>query len=87
MSAANEETNPVERVVILPYFHEEVDKERFDEFKKEGKTWGQLKSEYQQPKWCQYPDALGGMMGCWSLVGCLITDEDCCKTCDCYKSI
>ena len=34
-----------------------------------GKTWGWLMKHYAQPSWCQYPDALEGMMGCWSLVG------------------
>ena len=32
-------------------------------------TWKQLYKHYKQPPWCQYPDALRGIMGCFSLIG------------------
>lgn len=25
---------------------------------------------FKQPNWCSYPDALSGVMGCWSLMDC-----------------
>ena len=50
-----------------------------------GETWAQFAEKYPQPKWCDYPDAVMGMMGCWSLIDNLVTGEDYCKNCDCYK--
>lgn len=47
---------------------------------------------YLQPKWCDYPDALAGTLGCWSLTDNLPNgfrtkiSEDYCSTCECYKS-
>lgn len=32
------------------------------------KTWGWLSERYRQPDHCTYPDALAGLMGCWSLI-------------------
>lgn len=36
------------------------------------------------PTWCNYPDANHGLVGCWSLVGGLITSKEHCKNCDCF---
>jgi hypothetical protein len=30
-------------------------------------TYAELMEKYRQPDWCQYPEALNGMWGCWSL--------------------
>jgi hypothetical protein len=32
------------------------------------KTYAWLHERYRQPDHCTYPDALAGMMGCWSLM-------------------
>lgn len=68
------------------YFHLVTDDEW--EALKAGKlTWRGLQDEgYVQPDWCNYPDALDGMMGCWSLVGRKVTGEAYCKSCECYKA-
>lgn len=43
------------------------------------------KKKITQPKWCDYPDATAGILGCWSLVSGKITSEDRCKNCEFYK--
>lgn len=47
------------------------------------KTWAWIMKNYEQPKWCGYPDALAGSMGCWSLTGRMVTGKKDCKGCDC----
>lgn len=49
-----------------------------------GMTIKQFMQKYRQPRWCQYPEALSGEMGCWSLVSRRIHGEDDCKGCDMY---
>jgi hypothetical protein len=41
---------------------------------------------YLQPDWCEYPEALRGLMGCWSLTGNnrIHIGLDFCKKCDCF---
>lgn len=34
--------------------------------------WADIGKKYKQPEWCGYPEALSGVMGCWSL--CDITE-------------
>lgn len=70
-------------------FHEEFKSEdEFEAYKEANpdKTFAEFSEEYDQPSWCTYPDALYGVMGCWSLVGCLVTGEDYCRNCECHKS-
>lgn len=55
------------------------------------RTIGYLKEHYKQPKWCNYPNALDGPFGCWSLMDLYgdrkkISREFCSK-CDCYIPI
>ncbi len=51
-------------------------------------NWGNVMEKYLQPKWCSYPDALEGIMGCWSLVDFFDLRHkisiDYCKGCDCF---
>lgn len=51
-------------------------------------TIGDLKKEYEQPKWCGYPDALAGKWGCWSLMDIhglrKKISPKFCKNCDCF---
>ena len=68
----------------VKYFHKLTRKE-FKKLCKEKLTWEDCAKRYPQPVWCHYPDALRGVMGCWSLVGFMVTDEDYCKNCDCYS--
>ena len=49
-------------------------------------TWGEIMGRYKQPDWCNYPDALEGIMGCWSLTGINTRKQISkayCKKCDC----
>jgi hypothetical protein len=42
--------------------------------------------QYKQPDWCEYPGALEGVMGCWSLVGGMVKDEEFCRSCEMHCS-
>lgn len=64
------------------YFHE-LTKERYESLFQEKITFGELIERFKQPDWCSYPDALAGPMGCWSLVGGLVSGKDYCKGCEC----
>jgi hypothetical protein len=46
-------------------------------------TIGEIMKKYSQPPWCIYQNALGGWVGCWSLVGAeqKIKSVKDCKTC------
>jgi hypothetical protein len=68
----------------IVHFHE-LPRAEFERMKETGVTWKDVMSQFKQPIWCAYPDALDGIMGCWSLVGNLVTDEAFCKGCDCYR--
>jgi hypothetical protein len=71
----------------MKYFHE-ADEEEIVKFS-EGKTWGDLQKEYAQPTWCNYPEALNGTMGCWTLCdikGRKVISERFCGDCDCFQS-
>ena len=37
---------------------------------------------FSQPKWCKYPDALQGYMGCWSLMKGKVHGINDCKDCE-----
>lgn len=67
----------------MKYFHE-LTNEEIDSLVENKKTWWDIKSEYKQPDWCNYPDALNGVMGCWSLID--LSDrkvnKEFCKTCE-----
>ncbi len=69
---------------MIKYFHE-LTKEEFGKLVESKITYEQLAKDYPQPTWCEYPDATGGMLGCWSLMDFFVTGEDYCKDCDCYK--
>ena len=74
---------PVGNVAEKRYFHEMPPGE-FKRLCKEGMTWRGLQDMgYAQPDWCSYPNALDGMMGCWSLVGGEVTGEAYCEGCEC----
>jgi len=69
----------------MTYFHE-LTEDDFNQLLLTKITWGELEERFPQPVWCTYPEAVRGMMGCWSLVDHMVTGEDYCKACDCYKA-
>lgn len=64
----------------MKYFHE-IPNEEWDSMVKEHKTWEDVKATHKQPDWCNYPEALDGIMGCWSLTERFVKSEEFCKTC------
>ncbi len=74
-----------------PFFHE-LPQSEIDTLLQNKVTVGDIMEKYSQPKWCAYPNALEGAMGCWSLMDLnpegLRTkiSESFCKSCDCFKS-
>jgi len=76
--------NIIDADMTKQYFHEISD----DEYKRlcnERKTWIDIMETYQQPKWCSYPDALEGILGCWGLIYREMKDEKYCLTCELHK--
>jgi len=69
---------------MAEYFHQMTTEKR-SQIETAGWTWGDVKEHFVPPAWCQYPDALNGVGGCWSLIGGIVTGEDFCKTCDCHR--
>ena len=72
------------------YFHE-LEQTEIDTLIADKKTVGYILENYKQPDWCNYPNALEGQMGCWSLMD-LSKDglrtkisKDFCKGCDCFS--
>lgn len=54
----------------------------------EGWTYAEFLDMYRQPNWCEYPRALMGDMGCWSLLSSntkMISRRSDCANCDCCK--
>lgn len=74
----------VEKKSKIKYFHELSDFE-YERLKDCGITWGQLSKLHPQPKWCKYPSAVNGPIGCCSLMGFLIKTIDNCSDCECIK--
>lgn len=67
----------------MKYFHE-LTKKEYKKLVNKKISYAELARLHPQPIWCNYPDAVMGMMGCWSLVGFMIKKEDDCKNCECY---
>lgn len=69
-----------------PFFHElTADEQRaaFASAVESKLTWGEFGALYRQPTWCRYPDALYGVMGCWSLTSPgMVTGRDYCRNCE-----
>ena len=69
---------------MIKYYHE-LTKEEFSALVDKGITYEELMRDYPQPKWCSYPGATEGVMGCWSLVDFdYPISRKYCKGCDCY---
>ncbi len=70
---------------MKPPFHEVTDEEWDVLATTKGLRWRDLMLVYSQPEWCQYPAALDGPAGCWSLVYRSGVSHEYCKNCDCAK--
>ncbi len=66
----------------IKYFHE-LTEEEFEKLQKTGMTWGECGKKYPQPEWCSYPEAVMGVMGCWSLMYFRVKDKESCGKCEC----
>lgn len=75
---------------MKPYFHELTD-EHVQNLIDDGAKVSDIMDNYLQPDWCDYPDALAGLMGCWSLTDLFglrhSIGHEYCKNCECYKPI
>jgi hypothetical protein len=73
-----------------PYWHTLPDDLVDHLFKVGGITWGEVVENYDQPPWCQYPQALNGALGCWTLTDAAtrtkITARFCAK-CEHFKAV
>lgn len=72
---------------IKPFWHE-ASEEEIISFMEAGATWEDVMQKYAQPKWCNYPKALEGALGCWSLTFPETRIKICsayCKDCECFK--
>ena len=70
----------------MRYFHTLADS-TLKRLISQGTTWQQLIDRYKQPDWCGYPEALAGVMGCWSLTDWSLRHKisrEYCASCDCY---
>jgi len=66
------------------YWHELTDDE-VNSLYEEHCTWGDIMENYKQPDWCNYPNALEGQCGCWSLLDKDFRKKislDFCENCD-----
>ena len=68
---------------MVKYFHELI-KDEFKDLVDKKLTWAEVAKDYPQPIWCSYPDAVRGVMGCWSLMDFMVTGRNYCKNCDLY---
>ena len=66
----------------MKYFHE-LTKKEYKKLVKEKITYAELAKRHPQPKWCNYPNATEGAMGCWSLTDFKIAQKEDCKGCEC----
>jgi hypothetical protein len=70
------------------YFHE-LSQDEIDRLIAEKKTIGYILENFKQPDWCNYPEALNWILGCWSLMdlsndgGRTKISKDFCKGCVC----
>ena len=71
----------------MRYWHTLADS-TINKLRAKGATWQQVIDGYKQPDWCTYPEALAGVMGCWSLTDPKIRheiSEEYCANCDCFR--
>ena len=77
----------------MKFFHEISNEER-NKLISEKRSLNYISEYYKQPEWCDYPEALLGALGCWSLNDLgengtrVKISEEFCKNCDmfCHKN-
>lgn len=70
-----------------PFFHE-ISDEEFQKLVTDEATVEFILENYEQPTWCDYPEALSMIMGCWSLCDKdlrKVISEKYCASCECYN--
>jgi hypothetical protein len=67
--------------VIKP-FHELTESEFNTLVDAGGMTSEECARKYPQPEWCNYPMAVQGAMGCWSLMSHYVTGPKFCHGCE-----
>jgi len=70
------------------YWHE-LTKEQVSDFIQDAKNLCSITDIYKQPDWCNYPDALEGILGCWSLLSHtkdIEINEEYCSKCYFFKN-
>jgi hypothetical protein len=69
------------------YWHQIELEQQEEILKTPGLTVQEFLDTYDQPDWCNYPDALDGPMGCWSLLfSKSVRSIKDCGNCDCIKN-
>ena len=70
-----------------PFWHRLTKKEH-GKIMSSGITVAEVLEKYRQPTWCNYHEAISGMMGCWSLYGDNRTkiSHKFCQNCDLYTN-
>ena len=74
---------------MTKYWHNLTYEEQRNVFQILG-TVQELMDEYSQPGWCNYPDALSCMQGCWSLCSTsekIVDSYASCEGCELRKEI
>ena len=65
------------------YWHRLSRKRKNEILDKGGMTYGEFMEKYKQPDWCNYHQALSGIMGCWSLMTPdYVINRKFCKDCE-----
>lgn len=67
---------------MKPKWNEVNEKEQKEIISNGEITWEQFADRYDQPEWCNYPDALHGMFGCWSLLFKRRERAEDCRNCE-----
>lgn len=83
--------NPVKITKMSKKYWHELPQQEIDRMIEEKTSLQFVVDNYSQPDWCTYPEALMGMMGCWSLTDLTAggtrekVSETYCKDCECFK--
>lgn len=70
----------------MAFFHEVTERD-YKKMQDGGWTWADITESYRQPRWCRYPDALGGGAGCWSLIFRHIRSVHDCAGCELCSTV
>lgn len=68
---------------MIKFFHQ-LSRDEVQSLRDKKLTWAEVAKDYPQPVWCGYPNAVYGIMGCWSLMGLMVTGRNYCRRCAFY---